>query len=255
VKNVWIIFRKEMRSYFVSPIAYFLLLIFAVVCGYLFWSRVFGFWRGVMEMQLNGQSFPVNLNEVVVRPLLDVFAVVALFLIPMITMRLFAEEKRSGTMELLGTSPIRDLEIILGKWLAAALVYAGMLFLTFLDMCFLFIYGNPDWKPLLVGYLGLLLLGCALLAIGTLISAMTKNQIVAAVATLGVCLMLWIIGSPGEFDSSFWSQVSSYISVTNHLDSFSKGTLDLKDLVYYVTLIFLGLFLTARSMESLRWRS
>jgi ABC-2 type transport system permease protein len=255
VRNLLIIYRKEMRSYFVSPVAYLLLTMFAVVCGLFFSSAVISFVNAAMQMQMSGQSFPMNLNEDVVRPLLSTFAVISLFFVPMISMRLFAEEKRTGTIELLATSPIRDIEVILGKWLAAVTLYALMLLVTVLDFCFLFIYGNPDWKPMALGYLGLLLLGGALLAIGTLISTTTKNQIVAGGATFGVCLVLWIIGWAGEYDSSLWSQVCQYLSVTVHLDSFSKGLFDVKDAVFYVSLIFLGLFLTARSMESLRWRS
>jgi ABC-2 type transport system permease protein len=181
--------------------------------------------------------------------------VIGLFFIPMITMRLFAEEKRTGTIELLATSPIRDIEIILGKWLAAVALYACLLLFTALNFSFLFKYGNPDWKPLLVGYLGLLLQAGALLAIGTFISTLTKNQIIAGAATFGVCILLWVIGWVGEFETATWARVVSYPSVVMHFESFARGVIDSKDAIYYVTLIFLGLFFTARSMESLRWRS
>jgi ABC-2 type transport system permease protein len=255
MKNIWIIFRKEMRSYFVSPVAYVLLTFFALICGWFFWNALGFFVIRGMEMQMRGQSFPMNVNEEIIRPLLSNFSVIGLFFIPLITMRLFAEEKRSGTIELLATSPIRDVEVILGKWLAAVGLYLCMLLCTAVSFTFLFIYGNPDWKPLALGYLGLLLQAGGLLAIGTLISTMTRNQIIAAVATFAVCLMLWIIGWPAGYESATWAQVLSYLSVINHIESFAKGVLDLKDTVYYATLIFLGLFLTTRSMESLRWRS
>ena len=173
----------------------------------------------------------------------------------MITMRLFAEEKRSGTIELLATSPIRDAEVIIGKWLAAMGLYACMLLFSGLNFVFLFRYGNPDWKPLLIGVLGLLLQGGALLAIGTFISTLTKNQIIAAGATFGVCLLLWILEWVAGYETSTWARVLSYISVITHYESFARGVLDSKDAIYYVTLIFLGLFFTSRSMESLRWRS
>ena len=132
----------------------------------------------------------MNINEKIIRPLLANVSVIWAFLIPLITMRLFAEEKRTGTIELLATSPVRDLEIILGKWLAALLLYACLLLLTAVNFGFLFRYGNPDWKPLAVGYLGLLLQAGALLAIGTFISTLTKNQIIAGAMTFGVCLLL-----------------------------------------------------------------
>jgi ABC-2 type transport system permease protein len=255
MRNVLTIYRKELRSYFVSPIAYLLLLLFAIVFGFFFWNSLGYFVFIGMESQMRGQAVPMNLNEQIIRPLLSNISVVGLFFIPMITMRLFAEEKRSGTIELLVTSPIRDIEVILGKWLAACSLYACMLLVTFLNFGFLFKYGNPDWKPLLIGYLGLLLQAGALLAIGTFISTLTKNQIIAGAATFAVCLLLWVVGWVGEYETAMWSTVLSYMSVVTHFESFAKGVLDMKDAVFYAAVIFLGLFFTARSMESLRWRS
>ena len=256
MRNTWIMWRKELNSYFVSPIAYFLLTMFAVVSAFFFWLYLRGFVEYGMEMQMRGRPMPMNLNEQVIRPLLGTEGVIGLFLIPLITMRLFAEEKRSGTIELLATSPIRDAEVILGKWLAALTLYASMLLLTALNFAFLFKYGNPDWKPLAIGYFGLLLQAGALLAIGTFISSLTKNQIIAGAVTFGICLVLWIISSVGEFETTTWAQVLSYMSVLTHYEeSFAKGVLDVKDAVFYLTVTFLGLFFTARSMESLRWRS
>jgi ABC-2 type transport system permease protein len=169
-------------------------------------------------------------------------------------MRLFAEEKKTGTIELLATSPVRDLEIILGKWLAALAMYGCLLLFTAVNFAFLFRYGNPDWKPLAVGYLGLLLQAGGLLAIGTFISTLTRNQIIAAAATFGVCLLLWVL-EWNSYETATWAQVMAYFSVIKHLESFTKGVLDSKDAVFYVSVIFFGLFLTSRSMESLRWRS
>jgi ABC-2 type transport system permease protein len=170
-------------------------------------------------------------------------------------MRLFAEEKRSGTIELLTTSPIRDIEVIVGKWFAATLLYCGMLFFAGLNFAFLFRYGNPDWKPMFVGYLGLILQAAAMLALGTFISTLTKNQIIAGASTFGACLLLWVFSWVTSYDSSTWALVLSYLSVPIHYDSFGRGVLSSKDAVYYLSFIFLGLFFTARSMESLRWRS
>lgn len=257
MKNVWVICRKELRSYFVSPIAYLLLAMFALIFGWMFSSIVRSFVLYGMEMQMRGEMFPMNINEQVIRQLLYNGGVLGLFLIPMISMRLFAEEKRTGTIELLATSPVKDIEVILGKWLAAMGIYAAMLLLAGLNFIVLFKYGNPDWKPLLIGYLGLLLQGGALLAIGTFLSTLTNNQIVAAGATFGLCLILWIIGwdSVSGYDSSPLAQALSYLSLTTHYESFAKGTISSKDAIFYLTLIFVGLFFTARSMESLRWRA
>ena len=255
MRNVWLVWRKEMRSYFVSPIAYLLLLMFALIFGWFFWNMIGAFVFYSMQSLREGQMYPMNVNEEVVRPLLSNVTVIGLFFIPLITMRLFAEEKRTGTIELLATSPVRDGEVILGKWLAALCLYGCMLLVTALNFVYLFKYGNPDWKPLAINYLGLLLEAGALLALGTFISTLTKNQIIAGAATFGVCLLIFVLGWVSGYNSETWAQVCSYISVTTHMESFARGTLDSKDAVYYITLTFLGLFLTARSMESLRWRS
>jgi ABC-2 type transport system permease protein len=255
MRNIWIICGKELRSYFVSPVAYVLLVMFALIFGWFFWNMLGAFVFYSMASQMRGEMMPMNVNEQIIRGLLGNMNVVALFFIPVITMRLFAEEKRNGTIELLVTSPVHDAEVILGKWLAAVALYAGMLLLTGVNVAFLFKFGNPDWKPLLVGYLGLLLQAAALLAIGTFISSMTKNQIIAGAATFGVCLLIFVLGWASGYDTSTWAQVLSYMSVNTHMESFAKGVLDTKDAVYYLTVIFLGLFLTARSLESLRWRS
>jgi ABC-2 type transport system permease protein len=255
MRNIWIICRKELRSYFVSPVAYILLVMFAVIFGFFFWNSVGYFVNMAMEATLEGEQFPMNINEQVVRPLLANVNVIGLFFIPLITMRLFAEEKRSGTIELLTTSPVTDAQVILGKWLAAVILYGLMLLTTMLDMLFLFRYGNPDWKPLAIGYLGLLLQAGGLLALGTFISTLTRNQIIAGAVTFAVCLMLWVLGWVSQYENATWAQVLSYMCVITHYDSFAKGLLDTKDVIFDVTVIFVGLFFTARSMESMRWRS
>jgi gliding motility-associated transport system permease protein len=255
MKNVLIICSKEIKSYFSSPIAYLLMTIFAVIFGYFFFSATAYFVMNSMQMQMQGQNQPMNVNDFIIGPLLGNASVIGLFLIPMISMRLFAEEKRQGTMELLMTSPVRDWEIILGKWLGAMVMYASVIGVSALNVCLLFAYGNPDWRPMVVGYLGLLLQGGCLLAIGTFISTTTKNQIIAGGATFAVCLMLWVLDWVSSYQQAAWAKVIAYCSVLTHFEPFSKGVIDSKDVIFYLTMIFLGLFLTARSMESLRWRS
>ncbi len=228
MRNVWTICRKELGSYFTSPIAYILLLMFGVIFGFMFWNALGEFIVAGMEMQMRGQPTPMNLNEWIISPLLHNVAVIGLFFIPLITMRLFAEEKRTGTIELLATSPIRDIEIIIGKWLAAIGLYSCLLLFTAVNFGFLFKYGNPDWKPLAIGYLGLLLEAAGLLAIGTFISTLTKNQIVAAAATFGICLLLLVFGWVSAYDTSTWASVLSYLSLSTHMESFAKGVLDSK---------------------------
>lgn len=253
--NVVTICRKELHSYFRSPIAYGVMAFFALISGYFFFAQVAYFVQASLQSAMQGQSTPMNVDEWVVRSVLSNISVICLFLIPMITMRLFAEEKRSGTIELLITSPLRDIEIIAGKWLAAVILYAALLGLSLVNMLTLFAYGTPDLKPMLVGYLGLLLQGGCLLAIGTFISSCTKNQIVAGTASFAVCLLLWVLDWTSAFDSSMTSQVLSYLSVVSHFESFALGVIETKDVLYYVTMIILGLFLTSRSLESMRWRA
>ena len=253
--NTLTIWRKELNSYFRSPIAYGVMAFFGLISGYFFYVAIVFFVQASIQSAMAGQGQPMSVNEQVIRPIFSNISVIGLFLIPMITMRLFAEEKRSGTIELLVTSPIRDLEIILGKWLAAMTLYTVMLGVSLLSMATLFVYGKPDWRPMAVGYLGLLLQGGCLLAIGTFISTCTKNQIVAGVAGFSVCLLLWVLDWVSSFQDSITAKAISYLSVLQHFDSFSKGVLDSKDIIYYVSAIFVGLFLTARSLESLRWRA
>ncbi len=255
MRNVWTIYRRELKSYFASPIAYLLMVVFSLIFGYFFYVATAIFVSRGMESQMMGRSMPMDVNEWVIRPLLMNVSVIALFMIPMISMRLFAEEKRSGTIELLMTSPIRDVEILLGKWFAALTMFATVLAISAINLGFLFAYGKPDWRPILIGYLGLLLQGGALLAIGTLISTMTKNQIVAGGATFTVCLLLWILDWVSSYETAAWAKVLSYLSVVTHYEPFSKGVLDSRDVIFYLSVIFLGLFLTARSMESARWRA
>ena len=255
MKNIWIICRKELKSYFASPIAYGLMAFFAAISGYFFYVAVAIFVRRGMESQMMGRGMPMDMGEWIVRPLLMNISVIGLFLIPMITMRLFAEEKRTGTIELLATSPVRDIDIILGKWMAAMLLYLAILGTSALNFSFLFLHGTPDWRPLLVGYLGLILQGGCLLAIGTFLSTTTRNQIIAGTATFAVCLLLWVLDWVSSYETAAWAQVLSYLSVVTHFETFAKGVLEIKDIVFYVSMIFFGLFLTARSMESLRWRA
>lgn len=255
MRSAWNIYRKELKSYFASPIAYLLMAVFALIFGYFFYVATAIFVSRGLESQMMGGGFPMDVNEWVIRPLLMNVSVIGLFLIPMITMRLFAEEKRSGTIELLMTSPVRDIEIILGKWLAALTLYAGILALSAVNLGFLFLYGQPDWKPILVGYLGLLLQGGCLLALGAFISTLTRNQIIAGGATFAACLLLWILDWVSAYETAAWAKVLAYLSVVTHFEPFSKGVLDSKNVVFYLSMIFFGLFLTARSLESLRWRA
>jgi ABC-2 type transport system permease protein len=169
-------------------------------------------------------------------------------------MRLFAEEKKSGTIELLLTYPVRDGEVLLGKYLAALTVFVAMLALTLAYPLIVAWVTPVEWGPLATGYLGLLLQGAAFIAIGILISSLTENQIVAAVATFGTLLIFWVIAWASDSAGGNLGRVLSHLSLTEHFDSFAKGVIDTKDLIYYLNLTILALFLTLRSLESKRWR-
>lgn len=255
MRNAWTICRKEIKSYFASPIAYLLMAFFGLIFGFGFYTATRDFVRFSFQSQMMGRGMPMNVNEQVIRPLLGFASTVALFLVPMITMRLFAEEKRTGTIELLMTSPIRDWEVILGKWFAALWLYIGILGMSAINIALLFAFGRPDWKPVLIGYLGLLLQGGCLLSIGAFISTTTRNQIIAGGVTFFVCLLLWLLSWFTAFDSSATAQVVNYLSIVTHFESFAKGVLDSKAVVFYLSMIFFGLFITSRSLESLRWRA
>jgi ABC-2 type transport system permease protein len=170
-------------------------------------------------------------------------------------MRLIAEEKRTGTFELLATSPIKDWEIVLGKWLSSLLLYIMILLFAGINFVVVFMYSQPDWKPVLVSFLGLVLQGGALLAVGTFLSSITRNQIIAGVAGFAVCLLLWMMAWTTETRSDVFSQIVNYISVIPHFEAFAKGVLNSMDVVYYVSMIAFWLFLTTRSLESIRWRA
>ncbi|HWB84720.1 MAG TPA: ABC transporter permease subunit [Bryobacteraceae bacterium] len=255
MKNIILICGKELKSYFASPIAYLLMAFFGLIFGFGFYTATRDFVQFSFQAQMTGQAQPMNVNEQIIRPLLGFASTIALFLIPLITMRLFAEEKRSGTIELLLTSPIRDSEIIVGKWLGAMLLYLCVLFMSAINIALLFAWSKPDWKPVLIGYLGLILQGGCLLAIGAFISTLTKNQIIAGGVTFFVCLLLWLLSWFTAFDNSVTGQVVNYLSIVTHFDNFGKGVLDSKDVIFYLSMIFFGLFITSRSMESLRWRA
>jgi ABC-2 type transport system permease protein len=254
MSNILAIAQKELRSYFASPIAYVVLAAFALVFG--FFYKTLLDWFVMQSMQTGGMmgGGPVNVNQMMIAPLLQNAAVVVLFLLPMITMRTYAEEKRSGTIELLLTSPVSDVQIILAKFLGAFALYVVMLVVTLLDILLLFHYGNPEWRPVATGYLGMLLLGGCFIAVGLLISSLTRNQIIAGVITFVVFLMLWVMNWMTDFTSSTVGSLLNYVSITSHLNDFARGIIDTKHVIYYLSFITFGLFLTYKAVDSERWR-
>jgi ABC-2 type transport system permease protein len=254
MRNILAVAGKELRAYFHSPIAYLVMALFAVLCGFFFYNYTAAFVVQTFRMMATGQMAPnVSINEYIIRPLFEgVLTVVLLLLIPLVTMRLFAEEKRSGTIELLLTSPLTDLQIILGKFLGALALYTVLMLLGFLYIGLLFLYGNPNAKPLLGDALGLFLFGGALLSLGMWISTFTRNQIIAGVVAFALFLLLYVFDWVNAYSSSTAGRVMSYMALTTHFDNFAKGVIDSSDVVYYLSVIVMGIFLTARSVEALK---
>jgi ABC-2 type transport system permease protein len=254
MSNILAIAHREIKAYFGSPIAYIVIGFFALMFGYFYYALLAFFDQSSMRMMGMGGPQTANINEQMIRPVFLNSSVILLFVLPLITMRTYAEEKRSGTMELLLTAPITDFQIIMGKFLGAMTLYAAMLGVTLVHMGVLFAFGNPEWRPVAAGYLGMLLMGGCFIAVGLLISSMTKNQIVAGMVTFAVFLMLWVINWIASFTGPTTQAVLNYLSITGHLDDFTNGVLDTRHLVYYLSFIGFGLFLTARSVDTERWR-
>jgi ABC-2 type transport system permease protein len=265
MKNLLVICRKELTSYFYSPIAYVVTTIFLLVSGYFFFNLLVGYaelTRVVMSNQNNpyiGQ-FPLNFTESIFHPLFSNTSIVMLLMMPLLTMRLLAEEKKSGTFELLLTYPIRDIETVLGKFFACLLVFAIMLGLTIVYPLFLTSLETPgmgvgiEIGPLLSSYLGLLLMGGAFIAFGILASSLTSNQIIAAVISFGVLLLFWLIGFSAEAAGPVLGGILRHISLLEHFENFSKGIVNSQDVIYYLNFTVFCLFLTLRSLESNKWR-
>ena len=257
MRNVLAIAGKDIRSHFVSPIAYVVMTGFLLLGGWFFFNLLarFNFLLQLYSSMQNPETVErINLNEFVIAPLLHNLSVVLVILVPVITMRAFAEEKKSGTYELLMTSPLSVTEIVLGKFLGAFVFVAAMLLLTCIYPIILFVYGNPEIGVILGGFFGLLLLATAFLSVGLLTSSLTENQIIAAVSCLVGLLLLYVIAWPADTAGKVMGAVLRYLSLTEHFAEMVKGVIDSKDVVYFLSVIVLALFLTHRSVESLRWR-
>jgi ABC-2 type transport system permease protein len=252
VNNILAIAHKELKSYFSTPIAYIVIGFFALLFGYFFYAMLVIF--NQQSLQFGGEGGAMDINQQLIRPLFLNASVILLFVLPLITMRTYSEEKRSGTIELLLTSPVSDLEIIIGKFLGAMALYAAMLGITLIHVALLFSYGNPEWKVVVTGYAGLLLMGGCFISVGLLISSMTKNQIVSGMVTFAVFLLLWVINWIASFTGPTTQSVLNYLSITDHFDDFTRGILDTKHLIYYFSVMSFGLFLTSRSVDTERWK-
>ncbi len=249
------IFKKEVGSYFLSPMAYVVITIFLVLSGYFFYSSVA--YYSLISMQAMQNPYMVsglNLTEDLISPVFANLGIIAMLIIPMLTMRLFSEDKKSGAIELLFTYPLKDLDILMGKFFAASVVYLTPIAITLVYIAFLRSMTQLALGPILAGYLGLVLMGEAFIALGILISSTTENQIIAAIITFGVLLLLWVIGWASSFTGPTLGKILTEISLIKHFDTFSKGVIDIRDVIFYLSFTFYSLFLTCRVLESKRWR-
>jgi ABC-2 type transport system permease protein len=261
LRNVAAIVQKEWHHYFGSPIAWVALFVWTLLFGIFFYFGITFFLEMSMRasqqaMQYGGPT-RLSLNEMLIRPVIQNMAVVALFIAPMLTMRLFAEEKRQGTLELLATSPLSDLQVVIGKFLSASGLYLLMILAGLVNVALMWTYTEnpPEWAPIVTGALGLLLLGGSFLAMGTFVSTLTRNQIVAGILSFCLFLGMWTLGWADSPTAGPVMKAVSYLGVTSHLEDLAKGVLDLKDIVFYLSVIIFGLFLAHQSIESQRWRA
>lgn len=250
------IVRRELLAYFSSPIAYVVGSVFLFLMGLLSYLAVLtASNRSLQMLRMQGNLPDLNINELVFRPVFYNMAVVMLLVVPILTMRLFAEEKKLKTIELLLTSPISVADIVAGKFVSALAVFGGMLLLTLASPLALSFFVEFRWTPILTAYLGVLLLGGLFLSAGLLASSLTENQIIAVILSFGALLMFWLFGWAGQLlNDMALGKVLLYLSPIDHFENLIKGLVDTKDLVYFASGIALSLFVTHRVIDSQRWR-
>lgn len=255
MKNAWIIAKRDLGSFFNSPVFYAVTTVFLVLYGFIFFNILnFFSFQSFQSLQLRGMPAGLNLNEMVIEPSFHNMAVILLLIIPLITMRSFAEERKAKTFALLLSSPIHLGEIIIGKFMACMTVVGVMILLSAYSTGYLVIMGQPEIGPIVTGYLGMLLMAGCFVSMGMFASSLTDSQMVAAVISFGLALFMWVIGWAAQAVGSQAGQVLEYLSLITHLEHFLKGLMDSSDLVYYLSFILFGLFLTYRVLESSRWR-
>jgi ABC-2 type transport system permease protein len=255
MRQIAAIFKKELSVTFTSPIFYAAAFIFLVVSGYLFYSNTAHF--SILSFQATSSPYMserLNVSDMVIIPLFGDLSTILLLMLPLITMRLYAEEKRTGTIELLFTYPVSDMAVLIGKFCATVLVLLTLLLGTIPYLIILEFFGSLEWGVVISGYLGMILLGGSFIALGIFTSSLTENQIVAAVLSFGALLLFWVIGWTTSTSGPFLSGILGQISIVSHFDSFTVGLVDSRDIVFYLSFILFWLFLTLRFLNSRYWR-
>jgi len=255
MRGIMAVFKKEIFITFSSPIFYAATFIFLVVSGYFFYTNAIIY--TIRSFQAGQNPFlaeRLNLSDFVVKPFFGDIAIVLLLMLPLLTMRSYAEEKKMGTIELLFTYPISDGAVLAGKFAASMFTLLTMLVGTLLSLLLLETFAHLDWGLIASGYLGILLLGASFIALGIFTSSLTENQIIAAVLSFGVFLLFWVVGWAKSFAGPTLGAILEHISIVVHLDSFVKGLVDSRDLVFYLVFIFFWLFVTLRFLNTRFWR-
>jgi ABC-2 type transport system permease protein len=258
MKNALAIAKKELNIYFATPIAYVGFTLFVIIGSYFFLRLLNAYQQAsLMYMQSPQILSRLNFQDAIFRALFGNLGVILIFIVPSLTMRLVAEEKRQRTIELLYSTPVTSGEVVAGKYLAALAILVCMLALTLVYPASVQLVtrdqSGVEWRSIFLGYAGLFLLGAAYIALGLFISSLTENQAVAAIATFFVLLMTWIVGWKAAETEGVAREVVTYLSSVSHLDSFSRGVVELKDLVYFLSICVVGLFASHRSIEAHRW--
>lgn len=256
MKNALIIARRELGSFFYSPIFYVITTVFLCLYSFIFMNLLSIF--NTVSFQSGQQALPggedLNVNEWVIEGAFMNMSVILLLIIPIITMRAFSEEQKNKTIQLLLAAPLHLSEIVAGKFLACMGVIVVMLCLSSYNVIFILIVSEPEIGPILTGYLGILLMSGCFISAGIFASSLTKNQAIASVLAFGFALFSWIIGWAAQAVGEGFGDILTYLSLVDHLDGFLKGIIDTSAIVYYLSVIFFGLFLTHRILESRRWR-
>jgi len=260
MRNFLAVYTRELKSYFVSPIFYIVATVFMLTVGNTFKDSFFGFATATMRQlrdlaNYGGRVHLMNINSVM-QNMMTFMNFIFVLLVPLLTMRLYAEEKKNGTMELLMTSPITTTQVLLGKFFSSLTIYFFLMIMTMAFNIIMVIYsqGKLDWGQVFSGYLGTLLLGATLISIGMFFSSLTENQIVAAALTITFVMGMWLLIYSANILKPPLSDFVRYLSLTEHLDSFSMGFLGVKHVVYYLSMTVFWLFVTGMIVESARWR-
>ncbi len=255
MKGIWSVTRRELGSYLSSAMVYVFIAMFTLICGYFFYKNFLYFSVLSMQSDYDGGSMVLNITEAVFRPVHSNYVFVMLIFVPLITMRLFAEEKKSGTLELLISYPLRYADVVFAKILSAFIILVISLVLTMLFPIMAASFGQVETAPLITSYIGLALIGLAFVSVGTFFSSLTENQLIAAVLGFGVLLLLWALEWTAQLLPGVIGKVLSEMSVYNHFTDFNRGVLNSNDFVYYLNLTVVFFMFTLFNLQRRTWKS